>query len=529
MEHLSSHSVAIGNSSSGSRSRPHGFEQATKSEDFLTAKIAMSNMVGWKHVVIGLAAAISFAGWPSAHAATIGATNCSASAVSAAIASANNGDTVTVPAGNCTWNSLSLPTGKSINLLGAGAGITNITVTGAIAATCSSGFPHRISGFRFTIGAGGLQMVNMRGNCSGMRFDHNEVLHTNASFSGTDAVVVNDCNLGTGRVYALIDHNTFRSTVGNFRAVLMIGPTCPEFGKREWQSSTMGTANNVFIEDNVFDFYQNTDQGSGVVDANYASTFVFRNNTVINSSIKAHGVCNAEGTPSKEIYNNTLVANSRYTWPDGTRLIHDQGSGELMVFGNRFTAVTKGGAAISLLHYRSADPGVAGCTLLPRCNGNSAADGNWLPATSFYGYPCYHQPGRKSMNALSPIYLWDNQWADTGGVVPLNLNDPWGGTPNIRTHVVANRDFYDYVKTGFDGTVGTGVGTLANRPATCTTNSNEAGGGAGYWATDNQTLYRCSATNTWVAHYRPYTYPHPLTLAGGTTPLSAPGNLRLSP
>jgi hypothetical protein len=72
----------------------------------------------------------------------------------------------------------------------------------------------------------------------------------------------------------------------------------------------------------------------------------------------------------------------------------------------------------------------------------------------------------------------------------------------------------------FNGTLtaglGTGFGTLANRPTTCQTDSETAFGGAAgamYFATDDGpqgTLYTCSATNTWTVYYRPYTYPHPL-------------------
>ena len=46
------------------------------------------------------------------------------------------------------------------------------------------------------------------------------------------------------------------------------------------------------------------------------------------------------------------------------------------------------------------------------------------------------------------------------------------------------------------------VGLLADRPATCTT-------GVGYWATDTETLYTATSTNTWGTYYTPYTYPHP--------------------
>jgi hypothetical protein len=183
-----------------------------------------------------------------------------------------------------------------------------------------------------------------------------------------------------------------------------------------------------------------------------------------------------------------------------------------MVFDNTFTAVTHGSDVNGITHYRSADPATAGCGLLPRCDGNDLTDdGNWSPKTTYYGYPCYHQPGRKSPNALSPIYLWNNRWSDDGTVVPLVVEDPWGGAaPTPVTHIVANRDFYDDVKSGFNGTTGTGRGLLSARPANCTTSSLEPGGGVGYFATDTGTLYRCSAGNTWTVHYKPYTYPHPL-------------------
>ena len=107
--------------------------------------------------------------------------------------------------------------------------------------------------------------------------------------------------------------------------------------------------------------------------------------------------------------------------------------------------------------------------------------------------------------------------------------------PVVQDHLKADRDYYDAVSNSaqssasepFDGTTGLGFGTLANRPSTCSTNPNEAGGGVGYWATDvgewnersggpDGQLYRCSATNTWVLHYTPFAYPHPLQ-SGATT------------
>lgn len=104
-----------------------------------------------------------------------------------------------------------------------------------------------------------------------------------------------------------------------------------------------------------------------------------------------------------------------------------------------------------------------------------------------------------------------------------------GAIHNEGVRLASNRDYYGEVSTSaqssatspFNGTSGTGYGTLANRPTTCTPT-------VGYWATDTGTwntynsqqgtLYLCETTNTWTAAYTPYTYPHPLDSAGATTP-----------
>ena len=73
----------------------------------------------------------------------------------------------------------------------------------------------------------------------------------------------------------------------------------------------------------------------------------------------------------------------------------------------------------------------------------------------------------------------------------------------------------------FNGTSGTGHGTLARRPTTCTT-------GVGYLATDQGNwnvsgnsfgqgeMFVCTATNVWSDYYLPYTYPHPITGGSGS-------------
>ena len=56
----------------------------------------------------------------------------------------------------------------------------------------------------------------------------------------------------------------------------------------------------------------------------------------------------------------------------------------------------------------------------------------------------------------------------------------------------------------FDGTSGVGSGLLADRPVTCSPL-------VGYFATDTDTLYQCTAVNTWTSYYTPFTFPHSLT------------------
>src|SRR5207245_3335203 len=122
------------------------------------------------------------------------------------------------------------------------------------------------------------------------------------------------------------------------------------------------------------------------------------------------------------------------------------------------------------------------------CNGTGSMwdGGTALGKDTTLGYPCLDQPGRgqgdlltgffpNKVNrttgtirwpnqALEPIYIWNND----GSVVP-----GWGGFVvgnQSNGRVVENRDYYlqaNGLQTSqtspFDGTVGVGCGTRANR------------------------------------------------------------------
>jgi hypothetical protein len=227
-----------------------------------------------------------------------------------------------------------------------------------------------------------------------------------------------------------------------------------------------------------------------------------------------------------EIYENAISvtdATADAQFQSCYRCFHHLGSGELILFNNRLTPLS-GHSAVPLefTHYRDT---VAGSDPMGQCDGldTDPPDGNRSPTATYRGYPCWRQPGRMGDGTMAPMYAWNNYFTDTLAKADLVYENPGGyGTE----HFVANRDYYNAVSKDaqtsssapFDGTTGMGFGTLARRPATCTPTSEAADagyGGVGYFDTDTNTLYHCSATDTWAVQYQPYTYPHPLTLAAG--------------
>jgi hypothetical protein len=467
------------------------------------------------------------------------AASCSQSDVQAAINAASSGDTVTVPAGSCIWaTAVSIPNGKKITLQGAGK--TSTLITGSTLYLNQSG--SRVTGFGFT----DTEIVI---DGDGWRIDNNS-LTPSAGWPALCYILVRGTR-SNAHPTGLIDNNYFTRIY-----IMVLG--YPGNGKVDdsaylWSLPTgLGTGDNVvYIENNTFTTGLSDHAQNDCMDSNYGGRFVFRYNTLINTGTEAHGVQGSanRSNPRWEYYNNsftTAAAVYNTIWTRG-------GTG--VIFGNTISGPYSATGPIfdnqTSERYGDYDCPLSSCSAWPggyhaACDGNNPRDGN---RTGQKGYPCRDQVGRGQDDTewhagdayaqkLTPVYIWNNikngSEASAPAIASAVQVPPLTCAPSDTTryllHIVKDRDFYysSGVQTSttspFNGTSGVGYGTLANRPTTCThvpvstglTSGDQTYAGVAYWATDTNTLYKCTATNTWTAFYQPYTCPHPLAVGSGS-------------
>jgi hypothetical protein len=435
--------------------------------------------------------------------------SCANTDVQNAINSAAAGDTVLVPAGNCTWTSAVTISGKALTLRGAGIDVTTITdgvgsgamLTGAASAT---NFVD-ISGFTFVKGpdkSGGTIAFdpvggNSAGATVGFRFHGNRILI--ASASSTHFLV-------PSTVYGLIDHNTFdiTATSGSIGVFDPFGsPDSNDGGYTPWQRPlSLGTNQAVYFEDNAVN---NTASDAGIedcIDAYGGARFVIRHNTFLNCSVGFHGLDSGSrrGIVSFEIYSNTFTNNSSKTLRAATIR-----SGTGVFFSNTFNG-TGGWGGVTLMLYRVVQPaqvggwGVCdgtqweiGSTSFSAQASRQASTGGgvgfsstnrelvgsfgtstfttYLDGSGPGGYPCRDQPGIGPGQVSQPIYAWNNT-----GFSGIGTYDGGSGISDAN-YLKSGRDYFD---------------------------------------------------NTPRPQYTAYTYPHPL-IGGAAAPPAAPTNLRIVP
>ena len=229
-----------------------------------------------------------------AHAATINAASCSQANVASAIASAQVGDIVKVPAGTCSWSGNISYSG--IQLVGAGSSTAGTVITaGKVTITKHASAYTRLSGIRFT---GTDQHITANGSTSAKPFiiDNNYIRMDVANL----AVQVTT-NGG------LIHHNQFIALTPTTEDVFTIQTS------ENWsQAQTLGTSDttgerNIYFEDNLFNGVSET-----MPDGDVGARLVIRSNIYTDSSIVFHGGAPSDSSPNGgirqfEVYSNTFV------------------------------------------------------------------------------------------------------------------------------------------------------------------------------------------------------------------------------
>lgn len=397
-----------------------------------------------------------------AQAGTVNAANCTRTAVSNAVAAANNGDTVVIPAcpGGISWTTKLVIT-KGITLQGQGIGVTvlidNVPKGNA---SCGNAEPmlefdvnapnnFRLTGLTIRGGVADIGCnpghLGLGGTSKAFRVDHVrfENQQTSAIRTGGDLWgVIDHCQFqGDNKQGVIIDHENWGGR---------------SYGDGSWDDlSYFGTEKAIYIEDCTF--IDPSPVGSGAMDMFSGGRVVFRYNTGV-GFMGGHGTESSgrrRGMRTYEIYNNTFTAPAGGAFTaiflrGGTGVIHNN------TFLGAYTDI------VQAANFRDDD------TFSPwgQCNGSSSFDQNQGGQS---GYACLDQVGRGTGNlisgdtptpvawpqqALEPLYVWNN-------TLNGSSNNVVGGDS---VHIQQNRDY-------FQGTLKPG--------------------------------------------YTPFTYPHPLTTGAG--------------
>ncbi len=427
---------------------------------------------------------------------TITAASCSYADVSSAITSAAIGDTVNVPAGNCTWSS-TLLINKGISLIGGNGGTTKITASLGAGYDASNFIIDinptdynandliRLSGFTLDANNNGsilkLGQFDKRPPFNvptKIRVDHN--ILQNANLVGGYGIW-NFCTL-----YGVVDNNTITNVAypikNDTQSLETWNTTSPQ------NNFVSGSNNYIYYEDNTLHEIAYPGGSDGLlVEQQFSGRYAFRYNQIVmhavsyslfeNHGHQGVGPGNSGSTMGSgfgvELYGNQVLTNGY-----GVTFFKTRG-GRSFVFNN------------------SVDNGFD----------INAYDGSMTTCAQTY----------VREQTIYDNYFWGSRTGLTGAFAGVSADNSYNITCDGRSNIpTLGRDVVTDTSSP-----GVTAGTLANRPAICTENQ-------GYWATNQSTtnlagmigvnpitaiagtLYKCTKANVWTAIYTPFVYPHPL-------------------
>jgi hypothetical protein len=276
---------------------------------------------------LGAAMTVVFLNPLHSRAATIAAASTAQKDVAAAVASAQDGDTVQIPAGDSTWTS-GLTITKAITLQGQGSNNTFLRRSaGLLTLQPTNNKPIRVTGVYFDMSPfadeshGDRSAIWFYGTCTNLRIDHCYFLN------GQRPINIR------GYGYGVTDHCTFHDN----NISIYMGIDSDGGGNASWASPVdPGKIDTMVVEDCKI---INDLPSSAYIDAELygqnGARFCFRHNTVDYSAtgvafvpIDAHGYNTSwgNGTRFYEVYNNTFECQHTYRFcylRGGTHIFHD--------------------------------------------------------------------------------------------------------------------------------------------------------------------------------------------------------------
>lgn len=376
--------------------------------------------------------------FPSSLFATAAA-DCSIAAIQAAITATDDGETVTVPAGNCTWVGSLSSTAKNLTFQGAGIGQTNITIDGSTVPVIDFGTKTvRLTGFTFTITSvsGGSYVVRFRGQ--NWRADHNRCVNNyNGTIPGL-AFIYASGGTGVPHPTGLVDQNEFVNCRVYIQADLRL--VAAEIWAQDSKIGNPDQSGVIYIENNDFERSTVT---HNCADGQYGARYVFRYNRVVNSGAEVHSVQGDDRAQrSWEFYNNTFTSSGGLEPYWG--LFIRAGTG--VAFNNTFDAGYQQPLGIDNDRSFNNRP-TSGC-----CDGSSPWDQNTVGEE---GWRCRDQigtgkdsslwnpPGNYPSQAIELAYFWGNTQAGSpiDPVVNPDSIDPTCKPNGAAADIVAGRDY----------------------------------------------------------------------------------------
>jgi hypothetical protein len=416
--------------------------------------------------------------------------------VSAAVALASRGDTVTVPAGSAVWGNI-LILSKGISLIGAGRNNTILTGNGVLISIMPDGTAIaneetiRVEGFTFDGNNAALNLITVVGAGATATKPFKNLAVGNNTFRNMLAVTSGSGVFYTfGQVRGVIFGNIFDRC--NVILKIIGNDDTTEWSNGNFPQS-YGTADNLFFEDNTIQWSSIYSGGDpGWTEVGQGARLVIRYNTWDQANALAatevwdiHGFQNwpgngQTGTMVVEYYGNTLINIGTY------RVLNHRGGWGLF-FNNIITGPQVGDLEVN--QYAAGDPGGSGCTVdVPGAPGHFICE-------------------------INNTYTWNN----TGNGAIMNIvPGPIGNGCGISE----NNGYWNY-NPAFNGTTGIGRGTTPPS-GPCTV-------GVAYWTASTATpttdpniiqnghLYKCITANVWTDYYTPYAYPHPLATGNPTS------------